>query len=106
MGIQKINKYLNKIEQECNIKGINKACISEIYGKTIAVSLGISEYIIGLTLIAFGTSFPEFVVSINASILNESDIVFGNIIGSNIDIIALFFSFCTRTLSRLNLGKV
>lgn len=37
MGIQKINKYLNKIEQECNIKGIEKAYISKLSGMTLAV---------------------------------------------------------------------
>ena len=64
------------------------------YGKEIAISIGVSRYIIGLTLIAFGTSFPEFVVSINASIMNESGIVFGNVIGSNIANIALVLSVC------------
>ena len=64
------------------------------YGKEIAISIGVSKYIIGLTLIAFGTSFPEFVVSINASIMNESGIVFGNVIGSNIANIALVLSIC------------
>ena len=64
------------------------------YGKIIAVSLGVSEYLIGLTLIAFGTSFPEFIVSVNASILDESSIVFGNIIGSNIANIAFVLSIC------------
>jgi len=64
------------------------------YGKDIAISIGVSKYIIGLTLIAFGTSFPEFVVSINASIMNEPGIVFGNVIGSNIANIALVLSIC------------
>ena len=64
------------------------------YGKIIAAFLGVSKYVIGLTLIAFGTSFPEFVVSINASVINESGIVFGNIIGSNIANIALVLAVC------------
>jgi len=64
------------------------------YGKEIAISLGVSRYIIGLTLIAFGTSFPELVVNVNASIIKESGIVFGNIIGSNIANIALVLSSC------------
>ena len=64
------------------------------YGKVIAAFLGVSKYVIGLTLIAFGTSFPEFVVSVNASIINESGIVFGNIIGSNIANIALVLAVC------------
>ena len=64
------------------------------YGKEIAISLGVSRYLIGLTLIAFGTSFPEFVVSINASLMKEPGIVFGNVIGSNIANIALVLAIC------------
>jgi len=64
------------------------------YGKQIAISLGVSRYVIGLTLIAFGTSFPEFVVSVNASLMNQPGIVFGNVIGSNIANIALVLSVC------------
>jgi cation:H+ antiporter len=44
----------------------------------------ISELAIGLTIIAFGTSMPEFVVNAFAAYQSHSDIVFGNIIGSNI----------------------
>ncbi len=51
---------------------------------SIAHHLKIPEYFIGLTLVAFGTSLPEVVVNIVAALQNKSDIVFGNIIGSNI----------------------
>ena len=64
------------------------------YGKILAISLGISPYIVGLTIIALGTSFPELVVNLKASIISESDIAFGNIIGSNIANIGLVFSIC------------
>ena len=67
------------------------------YGKIIAISIGVSKYVIGLTLIAFGTSFPEFVVSVNASIINESSVAYGNLIGSNIANIFLvlpIYSLC------------
>ncbi|RAP31264.1 hypothetical protein DID78_01805 [Candidatus Marinamargulisbacteria bacterium SCGC AG-343-D04] len=50
----------------------------------IARRFHISELIIGLTLVSIGTSLPEVVVNIIASINKESDIVLGNIIGSNI----------------------
>ena len=63
------------------------------YGKELAFLIGVPRYIIGLTLISFGTSFPELVVNLNASIINESSIVIGNIIGSNIANIALVLSF-------------
>jgi cation:H+ antiporter len=46
--------------------------------------LGISEMIIGLTLVALGTSLPELVTSVIAAIRGERDIAVGNIVGSNI----------------------
>ena len=52
--------------------------------KRIAVALNISEKVIGLTIVAIGTSLPELVTSITAAIKNESDIAIGNIVGSNI----------------------
>ena len=59
------------------------------YGKELAFSIGVPRYIIGLTLISFGTSFPELVVNLNASMIDESSIAIGNIIGSNIANICL-----------------
>lgn len=50
----------------------------------IARALNISERIIGLTIIAFGTSLPELVTCIVAAIKKRSDLAVGNIIGSNI----------------------
>ena len=50
----------------------------------IARALNISERVIGLTVIAFGTSLPELITCIVAAIKKCSDIVIGNIIGSNI----------------------
>lgn len=50
----------------------------------IARYFGISERVIGLTLIAFGTSLPELVVSIVGALRHEYDMVIGNIVGSNI----------------------
>ena len=69
------------------------------YGKIVALSMGISKYVVGLTLIAFGTSFPEFIVSINASIMQESGIVFGNVVGSNIANIGLVLALCAAMSS-------
>lgn len=45
---------------------------------------GVSEVIIGLTIVALGTSLPELVTSIIASIRKESDVALGNVVGSNI----------------------
>lgn len=50
----------------------------------IALNFGISEWIIALILIAFGTSLPELVVSIIAVRKNNADMAIGNIIGSNV----------------------
>ncbi|HML94569.1 MAG TPA: calcium/sodium antiporter [Thermodesulfobacteriota bacterium] len=50
----------------------------------IATNLGVSELVIGLTVIAAGTSLPEVATSIIASIRGERDIAVGNVVGSNI----------------------
>ena len=57
----------------------------------IGLSLGISPFIIGVTIIAFGTSLPELATSVASVFANESEIVIGNVIGSNITNIALVF---------------
>ncbi|MBU0963179.1 MAG: calcium/sodium antiporter [Nanoarchaeota archaeon] len=56
---------------------------------SIAKKLGISEFVIGLTLVAIGTSLPELVSSIFASIKHESGFVIGTITGANIANIGL-----------------
>jgi len=50
----------------------------------VARAFGISERVIGLTLVAFGTSLPELASSIVAAVRREGDIVLGNVVGSNI----------------------
>ena len=55
----------------------------------LARVLGISPIVIGLTVVAFGTSAPEFVVGLIAALKGASDVVLGNIIGSNISNIGL-----------------
>ena len=50
----------------------------------IAKRMHISQLVIGLTVVAFGTSTPELVVSINSALEGQADISLGNIIGSNI----------------------
>ncbi len=50
----------------------------------LARSFGISETIIGLTIVAVGTSMPELVTSVMAAIRNQTEVAFGNIVGSNI----------------------
>jgi len=51
---------------------------------TIAERLGISPIVIGLTVVAFGTSAPELAVSVNAALNGNNDVALGNVVGSNI----------------------
>ena len=50
----------------------------------IALSYGISEAVIGLTVVALGTSLPELATSVVAALKRQSDIALGNVVGSNI----------------------
>ncbi len=50
----------------------------------LAKRLGVSELVIGLTIVAAGTSAPEFVVTVTASLSGQSDISVANVVGSNI----------------------
>lgn len=50
----------------------------------IAVSWGMSQNLVGLTIVSIGTSLPEFVTSVVAARKGESDIAIGNVVGSNI----------------------
>ncbi len=59
----------------------------------IAKIFGVSEFIIGLTLIAIGTSLPELAAGIVASQSGQTEIVLGNVLGSNIANIALIMGF-------------
>lgn len=50
----------------------------------LAVSWGISPLVVGLTVVAFGTSAPEMAVSVDAALSGSSDLAIGNVVGSNI----------------------
>ena len=56
---------------------------------SLARSLGVTPIVIGLTVVAFGTSAPELTVSVISSIKGKSMIAVGNVVGSNICNIAL-----------------
>jgi len=51
---------------------------------SLAKSLGVSDAVIGLTVVAAGTSLPELATSVVAALRGQSDIAIGNIVGSNI----------------------
>ncbi len=63
------------------VLGANLMVSSAVY---LARALGISEVVIGLTIVAVGTSLPELATSLVAALRGESDIAVGNIVGSNI----------------------
>ena len=56
-----------------------------VWGATeIAYALGVSELVVGLTIVAIGTSLPELAASIASALKNHHDIAIGNVVGSNI----------------------
>jgi len=63
--------------------------------KTIALTLGMSETLVGLTIVALGTSLPELVTSIVAAKKNELDMAIGNVVGSNVFNILLVLGVAT-----------
>ncbi|MDR2855459.1 MAG: calcium/sodium antiporter [Methanomicrobiales archaeon] len=62
---------------------------------TLATRFGVSSIIIGLTVVAFGTSLPELVVSTGAAIAGNANIALGNVIGSNVFNIAFILALCS-----------
>ena len=60
---------------------------------SMALRLGVSPLLVGLTVVAFGTSAPEMIVSIQAAYLGQGDISVGNVVGSNICNIGLILAF-------------
>jgi cation:H+ antiporter len=74
----------------------------------IAMNFGISRTVVGLTIVAAGTSLPELVVSINATLKGSAPLSLGNVVGSNIVNIALILGIsalicpisCNRSLLR------
>lgn len=70
----------------------------------IAKKFGVSEFIIGLTLVALGTSLPELTSSIIASIKNESGLILGTIIGANIANLTLIIGL-SAIFSKIKIKK-
>lgn len=69
----------------------------------IGLSLGVSPFIIGVTIIAFGTSLPELATSIASVFSGESEIVVGNVVGSNITNIALVLGLAALVAKEIKL---
>lgn len=71
----------------------------------VARTLGVSDSIIGLTLVAGGTSLPELATSITAALKKNSGIAIGNVIGSNL--FNIFFVLgCSASISPLPMGNI
>ena len=69
----------------------------------IGLSLGISPFIIGVTIVAFGTSLPELATSIVAVMDGTPEIVIGNVVGSNITNIALVLGLTAVVVKNIDL---
>lgn len=70
----------------------------------LAVGIGISPLVVGLTVVAFGTSAPELVVSIGAVLKGQGDVAVGNVVGSNICNILLILGL-TAVVAALPVSK-
>lgn len=70
----------------------------------VAKRFGISDLVIGLTVVAFGTSAPELVVSVMAAINGSAELALGNVIGSNIFNIFAIVG-CTALVMPITVGK-
>jgi len=79
----------------------------------VAKTIGVSDAIIGLTIVAVGTSLPELITSVVAAYKNESDIAIGNVVGSNIfnilgilGITALIISVSSSGINYVDFGAM
>ena len=67
----------------------------------LATEFGISDLVVGLTIVALGTSLPELAVSISSALKNQTEMVVGNIIGSN-----LFNTICVLAIPSLIISPI
>lgn len=79
----------------------------------IAQAMGMSQVVIGLTVIAIGTSLPELATSVVAALRNDADVAFGNVLGSNIlnillvlGVVAMIRPISSAGLRPLDLGMM
>ncbi|MFO0931795.1 MAG: calcium/sodium antiporter [Planctomycetota bacterium] len=61
---------------------------------SLAVARGVSPLVVGLTIVAFGTSAPEMTVSVAAALEGKADVAYGNVVGSNIFNVLLILGVC------------
>jgi cation:H+ antiporter len=70
----------------------------------LARLFGVSPLVVGLTVVAFGTSVPELAVNMAAALREQTDLCFGNIIGSNVANIGLILGF-TALMAPVSVGR-
>ena len=71
---------------------------------SVAGKMGIPQIVIGLTIVAFGTSAPEAAISISSAVKGSNGISIGNVIGSNIMNVLLILGL-TAVIRKLNIKK-
>src|SRR3989339_510361 len=105
---KEIISFLNFVKLKKKIVGLILLVKGSIYtvkySSSLAKRFGVSEFVIGLTLVAIGTSLPELVSSIVASLKNAPAIIIGNIVGANIANITLVVGLAA-IMSRLVIKK-
>jgi len=96
---EEINTGLAWVQLVIGVAILLAGAESTVRGATaIAGAMGVPEVVIGLTLVAFGTSLPELAASLVAAFRNQSDIAVGNVVGSNIANLLLILGL-TSTIS-------
>jgi len=89
---------------------LKSADIFTFSAEKIGIKLGISEFIIGITIVSIGTSLPELATSIVATLNNKTPIVVGNVLGSNLSNILLILGisalFIRNTRFNINLLNI
>lgn len=73
-------------------------------GSEVAQRLGVSELVIGLSIVALGTSLPELATAVAASVQDEGDILVGNVVGSNVFNVFAVIGFSAMT-NPLGVGR-
>ena len=71
--------------------------------KSLALAAGMSETLVGLTIVAMGTSLPELVTSAVAASKGEADLAIGNVVGSNLSNILLVLGLSAAILSLIHI---
>lgn len=84
-GVRRPRGWVEPVRAALGLAGVLAGAQLLVDGASaIAASLGVSQVVIGFTLVALGTSLPELVTSIQAQRRGESDLVVGNLFGSNL----------------------